>query len=623
MTLHASRLTQAVSLLTGLTLWTLLFGQCASMQTGPSGGPKDTIPPVMLKTAPKQHATRFTDKKIVLTFNEYIKLKDAVKNVVVSPPSLQRPVVQRRGKTIQVIFQDDTLYADRTYTIDFGNALVDNNEENPYPPFRFVFSTGDVIDSMAFTGVLRDAYTMEPIEGATVLLHETLTDSTVYTTLPVAVARTDGWGYFSIQNIAPRTYRMYAIEDKNANYRYDPGEKIAFLDSALLPTRTTASLPTIADATDTAALLQRPVERLLVAAKEIVGKQFLSEYPQTGKRQFQLVFNQRYPTILSLSVNGIDSTGYVVERSRFSDTLTYWITAPALPDTLRGVLRYLKTDSLNNLSPAEAALRFQYKEPEAPAETKKKDEPAKPPALKPKIDFNQQTGMNTGLVVYFETLPTHIDTAKLTLFRLDDDKKTRRPEPFRWTPDTLSLRRFFIRANWATATDYELETLPEAFTDVYGLSNDSIVTKWTTPNPDKFCHIALMLSNLSSRYIIQVLDTKKERVLRETGADKAGKILFEYLPAGDYCLRFIDDENRNSVWDPGEVLARKQPEKVAFLTLADGSDILTLRENSEIEQEVDVAALFIWEAPTFPPPDSHDDATPQPAIPDNTEGDEN
>ncbi|MDR0668013.1 MAG: hypothetical protein LBF90_05280, partial [Prevotellaceae bacterium] len=171
--------------------------------------------------------------------------------------------------------------------------------------------------------------------------------------------------------------------------------------------------------------------------------------------------------------------------------------------------------------------------------------------------------------------------------------------------------------------DYELETLPEAFTDVYGLSNDSIVTKWTTPNPDKFCHIALMLSNLSSHYIIQVLDTKKERVLREAGADKAGKILFEYLPAGDYCLRFIDDENRNSVWDPGEVLAHKQPEKVAFLTLADGSEILTLRENSEIEQEVDVAALFIWEAPTFPTPDSHDDATPQPAIPDNTEGDEN
>lgn len=594
-----------------LTLLAASFGRCASTQAGPSGGLKDTIPPVLLKTTPEQGAVHFDGKKIVLTFDEYIALKDVAKNVVVSPPSLQRPVVQRRGKNIQVIFQDDTLCTDRTYTIDFGSSLADNNEGNLYPPFRFVFSTGNIIDSMAFTGVLRDAYTMETIEGATVLLHEALTDSAVYTALPAAVARTDGWGYFSIQHIAPRPYRMYAIEDKNSNYRYDPGERIAFLDSAFMPAITVAALPTITDATDTAALLQRPVERLLLAAKETVGKQFLSEYPQTGKRQFNLVFNQRNPVILSLSLNGIDSTGYVIERNRFSDTLTCWITAPTLPDTLRGMLNYLKTDSLNNLSPTEVLLRFMYKEPEESADTKKKDDAEKPPAWTPKIDFNQQTGMTAGVVVSFETLPTHIDTTRLTLFKLNAEKKTRLPETFIWQPDSLSLRRFFIRAKWTTGTDYELEALPEAFTEVYGRSNDSLVYKFTTPNPDKFCHIALMLSNVSSHYIIQVLDTKKERVLREVRTDKAGKILFEYLPAGEYCFRFIDDENRNNVWDPGEVLAKRQPEKVAFLTLPDGKDVLTLRENSEIEQDVDVAALFIWEAPTFPLPpnaDEHHDA---------------
>ncbi|MDR2362182.1 MAG: Ig-like domain-containing protein [Prevotellaceae bacterium] len=596
-----------------LALLVASFGRCASTQTGPSGGLKDTIPPVLLKTTPAQGAVRFDGKKIVLTFDEYIALKDVAKNVVVSPPSLQRPVVQRRGKNIQVIFQDDTLRADRTYTVDFGGSLADNNEGNLYPPFRFVFSTGDIIDSMAFTGVLRDAYTMETLEGATVLLHETLTDSAVYTALPVAVARTDGWGYFSIQHIAPRLYRMYAIEDKNSNYRYDPGERIAFLDSAFMPAVTVAALPTITDATDTAALLQRPVERLLLAAKEIVGKQFLSEYPQTGKRQFNLVFNQRHPVILSLSLNGIDSTGYVIERNRFSDTLTCWITAPTLPDTLRGILNYLKTDSLNNLSPTEVPLRFMYKEPEEPADTKKKNDAEKPPAWKPKIDFNQQTGMTAGVTISFETLPTHIDADRLTLHKLNAEKKTRLPETFTWQPDSLSPRRFFIHAKWTTGTDYQLEILPEAFTEIYGQSNDSLVYKFTTPNPDKFCHIALTLSNVSSHYIIQVLDTKKERTLREVKTDKAEKILFEYLPAGEYCLRFINDENRNNIWDPGEVLPKKQPEKVAFLTLPDGKDILTLRENSEIEQDVDVAALFIWKAPTFPPPPNTDDHEMLPA----------
>jgi uncharacterized surface anchored protein len=193
------------------------------------------------------------------------------------------------------------------------------------------------------------------------------------------------------------------------------------------------------------------------------------------------------------------------------------------------------------------------------------------------------------------------------------------------------LRRFFIRAKWATATDYELEALPEAFTEVYGQSNDSLIYKFTTPNPDKFCHIALMLSNVSSYYIIQVLDKKKERVLREVTTDKAGKIQFDYLPAGEYCLRFIDDENRNNVWDPGEVLAKKQPEKVAFLTLDDGADVLILRENSEIEQDVDVAALFIWEAPSFPQPadedshddaDNHDDGERQPTLSSDKEGED-
>jgi hypothetical protein len=587
---------RSIVILTAAVVALLFMGRCANTQTGPSGGLKDTLPPVLLKTAPPQNTVNFSGKRITLTFDEYIALKEVNKNVVISPPSLMRPVVRRSGKSIQVLFQDDSLQVDRTYIVDFGNALADNNEGNLYPPYKFIFSTGNVIDSMAFTGVLRDAYTLEPIENATVLLHENLSDSAVYNVLPSAIARTDAWGYFAVQNIAPNEYHLFAIEDKNSNYRYDPGESIAFLDSLLVPELTVSSLPVITDAKDTAALLMRPFERILLAAKENVGKQFLSEYPQTGKRQFQLVFNQRNPEILSFDVEGLDASGYVVEHSPFGDTLTYWITAEILPDTLRGVLNYMKTDSSNNLSPTEANLRFLYKEPEKPDEKPKKEgDEEKPPVLQPKIDFSQQTGMHRGVTVDFATLPVRIDTTKIALFKLNKEKKTRTPEPFRWQKDTLRLRRFCVQAAWVTVTNYELEILPEAFTDVYGLSNDSIVNPFSTPHPDKFCHITLTLSNVSAQYIVQVVGAKKDRVLREAITDKAGKILFDYLPAGEYCLRFIRDENRNRVWDPGDVGQKKQPETVVFLTLSDGSDLLQLKENTEWEQTIDMEKWFTHE----------------------------
>jgi len=567
----------------------LCFGRCANTRQGPSGGPKDTIPPVLLRISPAQNTVNFKGDKIVLTFNENMQVKDVAKNVVLSPPSLVRPIVRRSGHSVRVLFQD-TLQTNRTYSIDFGLSLVDNNESNPYPPFSVIFSTGPVIDSMIFTGKVRDAYSQEPLGGMTVMLFENMSDTAIYKTMPVAIARTDAWGYFAVQNIASRTYRMIAVEDKNSNYRYDPGsEKIAFLDSTVVPELTVAALPPLIDVKDTAALEARFFERFLYASKENVNRQYLADYPQLGARQFRLAFNQRHPEILSFTINDIDSTGYVVERSRFGDTLTYWLTAPTLPDTLRATINYMRTDSLDELSPTEALLRFSMKK-EEPKNTRRKDEEPETPKLQPKIDFNQQRGMHTGITVALDALPTQIDTSKITLFKVDDEKKTRTPEPYRWVHDTLSLLRFSIQAKWETVTDYELIVDSAAITDVYGLANDSLGKKFTTPNPDKYCMITLNLSNALSQYIVQLLDKKKERVLREMIAT-SGKVVFDYLQAGDYCIRFIDDENRNGVWDPANIKENKQPEKVAFVKFTN-SDVLTLKENFEITQSVDVAKLF-------------------------------
>jgi hypothetical protein len=199
--------------------------------------------------------------------------------------------------------------------------------------------------------------------------------------------------------------------------------------------------------------------------------------------------------------------------------------------------------------------------------------------------------MHRGVSVAFSALPVKTDTAKITLFKIDE-KKNRSKEPFRWMADTASLLRFYVQAKWVAVTDYELEVLPDAFSDVYGLVNDTIVTKFTTPNPDKFCHVTFDLSNVSSHYILQLLNEKKDRVLREAFIDKAGKVLFDYLPSGEYVVRFIEDANQNRVWDACKMETKTQPEKVELLQFAGTAEKLQLRENSEVEQSVDVEKLF-------------------------------
>jgi hypothetical protein len=194
--------------------------------------------------------------------------------------------------------------------------------------------------------------------------------------------------------------------------------------------------------------------------------------------------------------------------------------------------------------------------------------------------------------VAFTALPVKIDTTKITLFKIDE-KKNRTKESFRWVADTTSLLRFYVQAKWVTVTDYELEVLSDAFSDVYGLVNDTIVNKFTTPNPDKFCHVTFDLSNVSAHYILQLLNAKKDRVLREAFIDKAGKILFDYLPAGEYVVRFIEDANQNGVWDACKMETKTQPEKVTLLQFAGSSEMLQLRENSDVEQSVDVEKLFL------------------------------
>lgn len=574
----------------------MFTGRCANVSQGPEGGPMDSLPPILLNTLPAYRTIDQKPKRIRLNFSEYVQLKDALKNVTVSPPSLLRPEIRTRGKGIDVIF-NDTLKSNTTYTINFGEAISDLNESNPFPPFIYVFSTGPIIDSMTLDGKVFDAYSREPLAGITVCLYENHSDTAIYKTLPSVISKTDNWGYFVLQNIKPISYRMVAFDDKNNNYRYDAGaEFLAFEDSLLLPDKVVKDeLLKVIDPKDTAALLARSYEFELYAFKEDVGKQFLKEYKLSDSRQLVLVFNLKDPEILSFQVNGVDSTDMVLERSRFNDTLTYWITAPVLSDSVSADIVYMRTDSLDVLSEYSTQLKFPVLKKEEEQPKKKKDEEVEKPVLVPTISFAPEEIMHKGITVNFKTLPSTIDSTQIQLWRFDDvDKEKRYAELFTWERDSVKLRTFYLNTDWKVATHYEMIVLPEAFTDIYGISNDSIVKKVDTESPDKYSSIHAELSGIdkSEQIIVQLMDEKKERVLRNFVIRGNQNLLFDYLKTAKYTLRFIRDENKNGIWDPGNFLEKKQAEHAEFYVLPAGEELIQLPENTDIKQNIDVPAVF-------------------------------
>ena len=583
-------------------MW-LFTGRCANVAQGPEGGPKDTIAPVLLGTLPEYRAVNQKPKRIQVLFSEYVQIKDAAKNVTVSPPSLRRPEVRTRGKGIEVKFSD-TLQTNTTYTIDFGEAISDLNEGIPFSAFRYVFSTGPEIDSMMLAGKVFDAFTRNPLPKMTVCLYENHSDTTIYKNLPDAVARTDQWGYFVLQNIKPVAYHMVAFDDKNNNYRYDAGaEMLAFEDSLVTPDKPVdyEKALEVIEATDTARLLTRDYQRELYAFNEIVGKQFLKEHTLTGTRKFTLTFNQRHAEIISFQITGVDSSDLVREQSRFNDTIIYWNTGAVIPDTLQAEITYMRTDSLDTLSSFSTKLKFQKpKEKEEVTEKKEKDKDRdgekeeKKETLTPNISFAVESIIKKGLTIGFEALPTAIDTALVQLWRIDDVDKARKAEAFTWTADSIKRCRFYLHAKWQPASQYELLALPGAFTDVYGLANDSISKKISTDDPDKYSSIRVSLTGVDSvqQLIVHLLDEKKTKVMREEIVTGNNVLLFDYLKAGKFTLRFIADENKNGIWDPGNYLEKKQFEPIEFYALPDGGEVITLLENTEITQDIDAKQVF-------------------------------
>lgn len=582
-----------------IVLGSMIFSHsCANTTTPPSGGPKDTIPPVITRLNPlpgsinvPRHKT-----KLFLEFNEYVTVKDP-KSLFLSPPLEKSPKFKLKGKGVLVTFECD-LDSAKTYTLDVTNAIGDNNEGNMFPGYTLVFSTGDRIDSMMVTGIVQDCNTLQPLKGATVMLYKDHADSAIFLKRPDAAVKTDDWGYFCLRNIQDTVYRMYAIIDENNNNLYEAeSEKVAFIDSLVKPvTKVVDSLPELQkyDMKDTASCLARKNEYELSVFREKPSKQMIVNKERIGERTAYITFMAPYAQIDSIWIKGVPAEKLITQFNIMQDSLEIWVNDPKeQPDTFYLNVKYMKTDTLGMLNSFTEELRLAKPKKGLAAKTSKKDIKKEDTTAVFTVEAKPETVEQYGFVFEFK-YPLVEDAFDSLTFRYLNPKQQEFKEKYTVTQDSLNLRKYVIRPNVELLPGYEyfLKVPHRKFKDINGFYNDSSEVKVTLPNDDKLSSMSLVMSNVSNKYIVDLLNEKRDKVLRSYIIEKDCTLPFPYLKAGKYSIRITEDVNRNGIVDTGILLERKQPEKVLFYKLEDGTFLIDIPEMTELEQNIDVGEMF-------------------------------
>ena len=564
---------------------------CASMGT-PDGGPYDEMPPKFLGSSPKLHAVNVKSTKFELEFDEFIKLEKASEKVVVSPPQLEQPEIKVMGKKV-VGELLDTLKDGVTYTIDFSDAIVDNNEGNPMGHFTYSFSTGSSIDTMEVSGTVLNAADLEPIKGIQVGLHKNLNDS-AFTKLPFdRVSRTDSRGHFSIRGVAPGKYRIYALMDGNQNYLFDSKtEAIAFSDSIIIPSmmpatrqdtiwKDTLTIDTIKTVGYTRFM---PDDIILRVFKEENTRQYFSRGQRDKENHFILKFSAKADTLPILTGLNFDATdAFVVEPNIGNDSICYWIKDSLVyqMDTLEIQMDYLFTDSLNQLVPKtdtiylankltrEQKEKLAKKEAEAKEKERKKKEkkgekiaPEPTPFLNMKVDAPSSFDINKNILLSFEEPVIRMDTSAIHISVKEDTLWVK--TPFLLVADSVVPRQYEILASWEPEKEYKLQIDSAAILGLYGLHTNKVEQTLKVKKQDEYGTLLLNLPGVEQTCIVELLDSSG-KVLRQQAVTPEGTADFYYLaPNTKYYIRMFDDRNGNKLWDTGVFEEGIQPEEVYY-----------------------------------------------------------
>ena len=592
------------------------FSRCANIMT-PEGGPKDTIPPVIVKLEPGNFATNFKAKKVYIEFNEYVQIKDQNKEMFVSPAMKKLPLLTTRGKGIVITIRD-TLKENTTYAIDLGSAICDNNEGNPLNAMRYVFSTGDKVDSMMCSGYTADSYKADSVSRTFIWFYiaDSLPstpgyDSTIFNRKPDVIARAQNNGIFIAQNLKPVNYRIYAIGDKNDNQLYEPGtDLVGLLDTIYNP----ATMPEFAIWFDSLRMYPSAEPQLyfrMFTDKAFVNQRLVdAQRPEQKKAIFY--FNSDYPRIDTLEFDNIPSDKVLLDpQTNGRDTMVVWFNVPAeqLPDTIKGKIVYYRHDSLRQLSKTREPLKLawrlvetkeQEKEREriekekerAKAEGKEYKDPNYKNPFVLKISAGKEVNPEKGFDITFGTPAVKLDSTAIEIVALDENKNK---TPIEWhlVRDTMNMCRWEVKAKWKEKTNYLLYIPKKSITDVMGYENDSTVMEFATYDPEKFATVSVNVKGSANNRYILLLTDSSGKTLQELKDVKTGKYRFNFVAPGDIRLRIIEDKNGNGRWDAGDVIAGLQPERAEGYFNERGEETFTTKMNWDFEINVDMDKVFL------------------------------
>ena len=599
--------------LPALLMLMIVVYSCASMGN-PDGGPYDEEPPKFVRSTPKPFAINSKEKKVTIEFDEFIKLEKAAEKVVVSPPQLEQPEIKASGRKV-VVGLVDSLRPNTTYTIDFADAIVDNNEGNPLGNYAFTFSTGTTIDTMEVSGTVLSASDLEPVKNIQVGLHSDLSDSAFMKKPFDRVSRTDSRGQFSIRGIAPGKYRIYALMDGNQNYLFDSKtEMIAFSDSIIIPAMEDAmrqdtiwkdslTIDTIKSVGYTRFL---PDDIILRAFKEENDRQYLTRSERDKENHFVLTFSARADTLPTLKgLNFDERDAFIIEKTDRNDSICYWIKDSLIyqMDTLEIQMDYLATDTLdrlvsqtdtlflaNKLTRAERekleAKAAEEKEKERKKKEKKgeKIEPEPTKFLTLNVDAPSAFDLDRNVYLSFDEPVASIDTAAI---HMEIKKDSLWEEiPFLFVSDSVLPRKYEILAEWEPEKEYQLSIDSMAFKGVYGLHTNKVKQTMKVKKQDEYGTILLNITGADSTAVVELLDGSG-KVLRQQRITPQNTADFYYLnPGTKFYIRLFNDRNGNGVWDTGKYSEHLQPEEVYYFP-----KVWEMKANFEFEENWNINAV--------------------------------
>ena len=582
----------------GFLLCLLLSKSCANTTTPPSGGPKDTIPPVLLKINPEFNATNFPryDGTISLTYDEYTVVKN-VAEIYLSPPIKKRITHKIKGKNI-VFSIPDTLAENRTYTLDFGEGLADNNEGNIAPRLVYAFSTGDTVDSLYITGNIIDCQTLQPVKKVLVALYTDHSDSACFKIFPDAASKSDEWGFFSIRNISDTLYRIVAFTDSDNDNRYDPTkDQIAFLDTLIRPTEVVRDsiyeLQSF-DKKDTLACMERKSMFELLMFTELQSVQFLKNSGRRSEKSGFLSFNAPDVEISNIEFFGVADSSVIIQYAPAKDSLDFWINTPyKLEDSLLLKLSYKRTDSTGVLRDTIENISLGLPKPESATGGQQKKEQPKDTVFKFSIVAKNENIAHDGISLV-SALPIIRWNRDMLVLTAKNPRHQVDTITFKFEQDPQEIRRFVMYMDREIKDGHEYEFIvPQgAFFNLDNLPNAEVSNKFTPPKSEDASSITLVLNGVDTKYIVELVDKERKNVFRKYNVSRDTSLLFPYLKANDYSVRITEDRNQNGLFDSGNFLDKRQPEKVRMYQTSPGVYIIKLPEMADLEQTINIKEMF-------------------------------